>query len=169
MRTREPGQGLVTHGGRLATYSSSTETGAPFTAMPLCAPSRLATVRFIDAVLADVRAQRNELPRVLPADYAAHLQAVIRLVDRDALGRKRPRYHPLGPDDYLHSEVFDWVAWRLLLWEAEYAQLRQWSLPELVSIEEALPGFIPSSLASYGDVDYYPGGLEPGLDDRYDW
>jgi Phage terminase large subunit (GpA) len=127
----------------------------------------VARTQAIDAALADLRMQRNELPRVLPADYAAHLQAVIRLVDRDDVGRKRSRYHSLGPDDYLHSEVFDWVAWRLRLWQAEYAKLRQWSLPELVPIEEALPGFVPSSLASYGDVEYHPGGIER-LEDRYD-
>jgi hypothetical protein len=49
----------------------------------------------IDAMLAEVRLRRNELPRVLPADYSAHLQAAIRLIDRDSLGRKRPHYHSL--------------------------------------------------------------------------
>ena len=123
----------------------------------------------IDAALADVRLQRNELPCVLPADYSAHLQAVIRLVDRDGLGRKRPRYHSLGADDYLHSEVFDWVAWWLLRWQAEYAELTRLSLPEVVPIEEALPGFVRSNLGSYGEAEYSPGGFEPSLDDPYDW
>ncbi len=124
----------------------------------------VARTQAIDSTLAEIRVMRNELPRVLPADYAAHLQAVIRLADHDALGRKRARYHSLGPDDYLHSEVFDWVAWQLLRWAAALNRLMR---PELVPIEEVFPDFVRSSLASYGDVDYYPGGAEDALDDRY--
>ncbi len=122
----------------------------------------------IDAVLAEIRQQHNELPRVLPPDYSAHLQAVIRMVDRDASGRKRPRYHSLGPDDYLHSEVFDWVAWWLLRWHRVYADLLRARVREVVAVEEAIPGFVPSNLASYDDADYCPGGIEPGVDDPHD-
>jgi hypothetical protein len=130
-------------------------------------------VDLIDEALELIRRQKNLLPRRLPVDYVQHLQSVIRILDRDPAGRPRSRYHSIASDDYLHAEVFDVVAFKLLGFHALVDEISE---PEYVSIEEALPGFRRSDLSWHfgDDPDYYPGPAEPSIGsiadrDVYGW
>ena len=155
--------------GRVYLINYVASADAPVVPVPDDRRAAVARTEAIDATLADIRLQRNQLPRLLPPDYTRHLQGVVRIVARDAAGRKCPRYHSKGPDDYLHSEVFDWVAWYLLRFETAYVDLVSQSRPVWVPIEEAIPGFVPSNLNSYEDSEYHPGPPERDFDDGYGW
>lgn len=62
----------------------------------------------IDATLERFRGGAVRLPplELLPADYPAHLGAVVRQNVQLAGGQVRAEYRSLGPDDYLHAEVY---------------------------------------------------------------
>src|SRR5262249_27375567 len=76
--------------------------------------------RAIDATLERFRTRSVVLPplRLLPADYAAHLGALVRRVEEAAGGGVRVDYVRTGPDDYAHAEVYLLAAIELIWWHA---------------------------------------------------
>jgi hypothetical protein len=69
-----------------------------------------------DRTFQRIREGRNRLPRNLPPDYMAHMQALVRVIDEDGRGRMRASYRRSArSDDYAHAEMFDELAW-LCLW-----------------------------------------------------
>lgn len=121
---------------------------------------RFATIRrleVIDAMTEQFRLQKNLLPRNLPEEYFDHLQALVRVAERDPVGNQRTLYRSTGPDDYAHAEIYDVAAH--LLWEHQQyvdAALRETSIPidEVISFER-------SNASLYGETpEYHPGGRE---------
>jgi hypothetical protein len=118
-------------------------------------------VDLIDDALALLRQQRNLLPRDLPRDYVSHLQAVIRSVDRTELGRVRPVYRSVGSDDYVHAEVYDVVATKLLVYRDVLESLCE---TEYLTIDDVVPDIERSRLSAGDDCYYHPGpGFDPDL------
>ena len=120
----------------------------------------ISRVDAIDEVLESIRRQRNLLPRQLPPGYVSHLQAAIRAIERDQSGRRRAVYRSLGPDDYLHAEVFDSAAREVLDYRTILTDLRE---PRYAPLDDLVPEFRRSLLASYDDdPEYHPGPPGPG-------
>lgn len=117
----------------------------------------------IDAALQMIREQRNELPLDRPADYDAHLKAVVRFVERDHLDRVTVGYRSTGPDDYLHAEVYDLVAteaWfiRQAVEEAQREVLQP--LDEMLEFQRHALDFDsgePEYRSGFADDGYTPG------------
>lgn len=126
--------------------------------------TRMTTVRrtdAIDATLDLVRQQRNLLPPVLPDKYAEHMQALIRVAEKDPSGRKKVRYESTGADDYAHAEVYDLVASELF-WMRQ--SVENFNLDELTLLEQHMD-FERSVLREAEDI-YVSGpddGYDPGL------
>lgn len=72
--------------------------------------------RAIDATLERFRMQRVILPPLdlLPADYPAHLGALVRRTEELANGGMRVDYVKTGADDYAHAEVYNLAAIELM-------------------------------------------------------
>jgi hypothetical protein len=70
----------------------------------------------LDAALERFRTRAIELPplEMLPADYPAHLGALVRQNVEMAGGQVRPEYRAIGPDDYAQAEVYCLAAVELL-------------------------------------------------------
>ncbi len=153
----------------LVTYGDS-ETGDPLRVHEEDRRVGASRTEAIDAALSGIRRQHNLLPDHLPPEYVRHLQAAVRVVEPDALGRRRARYRSLGADDFLHAEVYDSIARDLLEYRFEVARLRAQFAPVIVPIKEALPGFVPFS--ERDPYDYYPGpggdAYAPGPEDYVD-
>lgn len=80
-----------------------------------------ATVRrteAIDAMMAQIRGQRNYLPMDLPEGYAKQMQAAVRFAIKDELGKVVVGYRSSGADDYMQAEVYDLMARELLAYRA---------------------------------------------------
>jgi hypothetical protein len=67
-------------------------------------------VEAIDAMMEQIRSQRNLLPLDLPEGYASQMMALVRRVERDELDKVVVRYVSVGEDDYGHAEAYDVVA-----------------------------------------------------------
>jgi hypothetical protein len=141
----------------LATYSQ-TGTAEPLRVDIADRRVSISRVDAIDETLDLIRRQRNLLPRELPPGYASHLQAVVRATERDRSGRPRAVYRSLGPDDYLHAEVFDVSALNILEY---HGLLRKLQKTEYVFLDDLIPEFERSSLGTWEDSEYHPGPPEP--------
>lgn len=123
---------------------------------------RFCTVRrteAMDATAEQVRAQRNMLPLDLPHGYVDAMQAPVRVVTRDELGRVMVTYRSMGADDYFMAELYDLVATEL--WH--FRQAREEQQREVFTPLEQMLEFQRSDLADYNaDVDYNPGGKDSG-------
>ena len=122
--------------------------------------SRLATVRrveAIDATFEQIRLQRNKLPADLPEGYVRQLQALIRVAEKDEIGRVAVSYRSTGADDYAHAEVYDLVAGELMLFRQASDSLLSESFRPL---EDMLEFQRADLSASSDDVDYSPGPEE---------
>lgn len=78
---------------------------------------RIARTLAIDATMDAIRQLRNLPLRQPPQGYVEHLMAVHRRTEEDTKGNPVRRYYSVGPDDYLHTEVYDLAAtevWRLV-------------------------------------------------------
>jgi hypothetical protein len=111
-----------------------------------------------------IREQRNLLPSQPPPHYSEHLQALIRVAEKDQSGRKKVRYESTGADDYAHAEVYDLVASELFWMRQSIDELERESLSTLDDHMD----FERSVL--HEDGERYiagPGGdrYEPGLPD----
>jgi hypothetical protein len=115
----------------------------------------------MDATAEAIRAQRNHLPRDLPAGYVEAMQAPVRVVTQDELGRKIVRYQSMGQDDWFHSEVYDEVAAECW-W---FRQVREEQARESLRPLEEMLEFERSDLSDpEAELVYNPGGVE---DDGY--
>ena len=78
-----------------------------------------------DRTFQRIRVGGNRLPRDVPADYMAHMQALVRVTDEDGRGGMRTIYRRSGRhDDYAQAEMFDELAWMCCqerLWQKEVA------------------------------------------------
>ena len=120
----------------------------------------------IDATLNMIREQRNLLPPDAPPEFGEHLQAVVRVVERDNTGRRVVRYLTMGPgDDHLHAEVFDLLASEMLLARTmadEFENSSLYSLEERLEFERS--GLWEDRRSQEpGGIDKY----EPGGDEGY--
>ena len=114
----------------------------------------------IEATLERFRCGEVHLPplETLPADYPAHLGAVVRQNVEVAGGQVRAEYRSIGPDDYLHAEVYCLAALELL-WRRIGLNVALGQAPvALLDPADAV------DLTSYGDES---SGLiyRPGFDD----
>jgi hypothetical protein len=68
-------------------------------------------VETIDATVAMVQRQANQLPAVLPDDYQAEMKGrVLDTIEDDGTGKVRTSWVKTGADDYLQCETYDVVA-----------------------------------------------------------
>lgn len=67
-------------------------------------------VEVIDATFHLINTQRNVLPADWPDDYPAHLKALMKVAERDEVGRQTVTYRATNPDDYAQAEIYDVVA-----------------------------------------------------------
>lgn len=120
---------------------------------------RFTTVRRVEAIDAMnemIRTQDNLLTLDLPDDYVQHLQANVRFMEKDELGKVTVSYRATGPDDYAQAETYDIVATELW-WRRQ--GLDEAERDVYKPLEEMLE-FERSSLAGYDDVDYKGPGDE---------
>lgn len=124
--------------------------------------ARLATVRrveAIDATFEQIRLQMNKLPEDLPPGYVQQLQALVRVAEKDEIGRVTVSYRSTGADDYAHAEVYDLVAselWRFRTTAEALLSEKFTPLDDMLEFERA-------DLSAGGDdVDYSPGPEEDG-------
>lgn len=127
----------------------------------------------LDAMMTGIREQRNLLPLDLPEGYAAQMQAPVRFMEKDDLGKVVVAYRSSGADDYAMCEVFDMVAGEVWLYRQQLDALTE---GEIVALEDRLE-FQRSHLGNPDvDVPYSPGpgdqyspGFqgEEGFDDPY--
>ena len=103
--------------------------------------------------LEQIRAQRNLLPLDLPQGYVEHLQAPVRFIEQNDLGRMIVAYRSTGPDDFAHAEAYDLVA--RSLWDYRQ-QVAEASTPRFDALET-----VRSRVNDYNDFDYSPGPPEP--------
>jgi hypothetical protein len=132
----------------------------PALTMPLAVnePERLASVRrteAIDATFAMIREQRNQLPLDLPEGYTGHLQAPVRFMQKDDVGKVVVGYRSSGPDDYAMCEVYDLVAGEL--WN--YRQ----TLDQYAGVLQPLEERFEFERSHLGDPDAYEEGGHFGL------
>jgi hypothetical protein len=120
-------------------------------------------VQVLDTVLTHYRRQWALIPplETLPADFADHLQAIIRASEEDEFGAKKVFYRSIAPDDYVHAEAHCVMATELFY--------RQRGL-EAVLLEQQQPtahddaiDYVGSRLSS-DDADDYREGFG-GLDE----
>jgi hypothetical protein len=109
----------------------------------------------MDATLERFRRGAVLLPplEMLPADYPAHLGAAVRRNVELAGGQVRADYVAIGPDDYLHAEVYDLVATEIWWLRQAIAEAQR---DELVPLDELLE-FCRSTVNDYGNISYHPG------------
>jgi len=119
--------------------------------------ARLATVRrveAIDATFEQIRLQLNQLPEDLPDGYVKQLQSLVRVAEKDEVGRTSVSYRSTGEDDYAHAEVYDLVAselWRFRTASDHLMSEKFTPLDEMMEFQRA-------DLSSVDDnVDYSPG------------
>lgn len=113
----------------------------------------------IEATLERFRRGAVRLPPLdtLPADYPAHLGAVVRQNIELAGGQVRADYRSLGPDDYLHAEVYCLAAVELV-WR-QIGLSRVLGQP-LVPLLEPGVDFEPSNLGGHDDKSSYRLGFD---------
>lgn len=107
----------------------------------------------IDACLERFRVRLVQLPPLesLPPGYPAHLGAAVRQNVELAGGQVRAEYRSIGPDDFLHSEVYCLVAIELV-WRG-------------IGLRRLL-GQGPVPLAELVGADFEPLDLTSPSDDR---
>jgi hypothetical protein len=111
----------------------------------------------MDATAELIRAQKNALPLDLPHGYVEAMQAPVRVVVRDDLGRNSVTYRSAGADDYFMAEAYDVVASEMWLYRTELDRVKSSSFRQLDDMLE----FERSHLGDYdGDPEYRPGGRE---------
>jgi hypothetical protein len=105
----------------------------------------------MDATLERFRRGVVLLPplEMLPADYPAQLGAAVRRNVETAGGQVRADYVRIGPDDYLHAEVFNLAAIELL-WRQVGLGRVQGLMTAPLALTEEIEDFEPSDLSSYG-------------------
>lgn len=113
----------------------------------------------MDATAQMIRAQQNKLPLDLPHGYVEAMQAPVRVVTEDELGRKAVSYRSMGTDDWFHAEVYDLVALECW-WFRQHRESQE--REQMTPLEEMLE-FERSHLADpHAEPDYSPGGYEDG-------
>lgn len=121
---------------------------------------RFCTVRrteAMDATAELIRSQRNLLPLDLPHGYVEAMQAPVRVVSRDEMGRNTVSYKSAGADDYYFAELFDVVATELFYYRVELDTAKRSTFRQLDEMLE----FQRSHLGDYEqEVDYQPGGRD---------
>jgi Phage terminase large subunit (GpA) len=111
----------------------------------------------IDTTLELIRLQSNLLPQGLPDGYVAQMQAAVRYVDKNEMGKVTVVYRSTGHDDYLHAETMDVVA-TYLCQHRTYIEERQEEV--LVPLDDLVP-FRRSDVNDYNNYEYRPGPGEP--------
>jgi hypothetical protein len=120
----------------------------------------------IDAALNMIREQRNELPLNRPEDYDQHLMNVIRFTEKDDLDKVTVGYRSHGPDDYVHAETYDLVAyeaWMVRMAVEDAMDERETALDDLMEFRRSnIPEDPDEVLWSPGvrqmqDEEYSPG------------
>jgi hypothetical protein len=115
----------------------------------------------MDAVSEMIRSQRNHLPLDLPVGYVDAMQAPVRIVEDDPLGRKSVTYRSMGADDYFMAELYDLIASEAWWFRQVRDDQRR---DEMRPLEEMLE-FQRSNLGDpSADDGYSPGGRD---DDDY--
>ena len=120
----------------------------------------------IDATLNMIREQRNLLPPDAPPMYGEQLQAVVRIAERDHLGRRAVNYVSMGPDDYLHAENFDLLAGEMMLARTMADDFRDSSLYPLEDRLEFERSGLWDERRSHDPGD--PDKFDPGPEDIYE-
>lgn len=111
----------------------------------------------MDATAELVRAQKNALPLDLPHGYVQAMQAPVRVVVKDDLGRNNVTYKSSGADDYFMSELYDVVATELWYYRMALDDQKRETFRQLDDMLE----FERSHLGDYEqDPEYRPGGRE---------
>ena len=119
--------------------------------------ARVRRTEAIDAMAEMIRSQTTQLPADLPEGYIEQMQALVRVQEEDALGRRTVSYKRMGSaDDYAHAEVYDLVATELWYYRTGVAEAQRDVYKPLEDFME----FERSNLANYGDAEYEPGGRE---------
>lgn len=114
-------------------------------------------VEAMDATAEQFRQQHNLLPADLPHGYVDALQAPVRVVQEDELGRKTVSYRSMGQDDWFHAEVYDLIASEMFLWRSTVEHARK---EELSTLDDHLE-FQRSGLGDYqAESEYEPGGVD---------
>lgn len=115
----------------------------------------------IDAMIQQIREQRNLLPMDLPEGYAEQMRALVRHATVDENDKVVVGYKKTAADDYAQAEVYDLVATELWHYRQDVdAQLQT----ELRPLEDMLE-FSRSALSD-PEADYSPG---PSMDDERGW
>lgn len=122
--------------------------------------ARMVTARRVeamDATAEQFRQQHNLLPADLPEGYVDAMQAPVRVVQEDELGRKTVSYRSMGQDDWFHAEVYDLVATEMFVHRQITEELKRESLSKLEDHFE----FERSALGDYSHEDggYHEGGI----------
>jgi hypothetical protein len=116
-------------------------------------------VESMDATAEQFRQQNNLLPLDLPHGYIDALQAPVRHVEEDQLGRKTVSYRSMGQDDFFHAEVYDLIASEVFIHRQITDELQRTTLS---SLDDHLE-FQRSGLSDYDrDDTYNPGGRDHG-------
>ena len=139
--------------GRVYLVSYSTHQREPFVVDDEQRRASVLRTEALDATLEQIRAQRNLLPLDLPQGYVEHLQAPVRFIEQNDLGRMIVAYRSTGPDDFAHAEAYDLVA--RSLWDYRQ-QVAEASTPRFDALET-----VRSRVNDYNDFDYSPGPPEP--------
>jgi hypothetical protein len=117
----------------------------------------------IDAMMQAIREQRNLLPRDLPEGYVEHMQAPVRFLEKNDVGKIVVGYRNSGPDDYAHAEVYDLVARELWAYRIE--------LDEYTGVLQPLEERYEFERSHLGDHDAFEEaghfGLGPGVSSDY--
>jgi hypothetical protein len=116
----------------------------------------------MDATAEQVRAQANLLPLDLPDGYVDAMQAPVRVVEKDNLGRQIVLYRSTGQDDWFFAEVYDIVA--TALWDYRLGRIEQ-EREHFRSLDDMLE-FERSATADYTATEEYQAG---GHDDEAAW
>jgi hypothetical protein len=116
----------------------------------------------IDAVVDQIRTQRNLLPAAAPPGYQDHLQNMHRVVDEDIeTGETKVEWRGSGDFDYLMAELYDLVAFDIAVWRTNINLMEQEeaaTADELVEFERAA---LDSGMTEIQfEVPEYHGGFE---------
>ena len=120
-------------------------------------------VEALDAMIEQVRAQRNLLPLDLPEGYVEHMQAPVRVVEEDDTGKRVVYYRSTGQDDFAFAETYDLVAHEvfLILQQVESSQA-----PVLTTLDDHLE--FERAALDPDSLDYRPGPAEPDAGSEWD-
>lgn len=113
-------------------------------------------VEAIDAMMEAIRTMRNALPFDAPPRYAQNLQNLMRVSEKDNLGRRVVRYESTGEDDFAHAEVYDLTAEELYHEVRMTDELRR---PQMTRLEDHVE-YERSALHEDSEV-YEPGVGDP--------